>query len=261
MKIRRILKRAVTILPKGIIIQLKRLIVAKRVFSSRPHRAEDPFNNPLDLAVAVDPFYNHIWKNYHNEIDMVIKCSTRAAMTTQELINLYRLVQATSKLKGDIAEVGVFKGGSAKLIGYANGGKRKIHLFDTFAGIPETTVGVDVVPLSSFMGGLNEVKEYLNDNIGDYQFHVGFFPATTKELAVGTAFSFVNLDMDTYASTKHGLEFFYPLMVPGGVIVGHDYYAESCPGVKKAFDEFLVDKEEILVGLWHSQAMFIKCKG
>ena len=40
-------------------------------------------------------------------------------------------VKATRKLSGDIAEVGVYRGGSAMIICEAKGNK-KLHLFDTF---------------------------------------------------------------------------------------------------------------------------------
>lgn len=50
---------------------------------------------------------------------------------------------------------------------------------------------------------------------------------------------FVHLDLDLYAPTKAALEFFWPRLVPGGVLLFHDYGCSLFPGVKKAADEFL----------------------
>ena len=55
-----------------------------------------------------------------------------------------------------------------------------------------------------------------------------------------------------------GLQFFYPRLSLGGVLISHDYRAISCPGVRKAFDEFLVDKPEKAIPLWDTQCFFVK---
>ena len=47
----------------------------------------------------------------------------------------------TGKVTGDIAEVGVYKGGSAKIICSAKG-DRHLHLFDTFAAFPGWTTWI-----------------------------------------------------------------------------------------------------------------------
>jgi O-methyltransferase len=52
------------------------------------------------------------------------------------------------------------------------------------------------------------------------------------------------------------LEYFYPRMVPGGIILTHDYsYLE---GVKAAFGEFLSARAERVIELPTSQAMIVK---
>lgn len=51
-------------------------------------------------------------------------------------------------------------------------------------------------------------------------------------------FCFVNIDTDLYDSILSGLEFFYPKMCKGGVILIHDYFSLGYIGVKKAVDTF-----------------------
>ena len=52
-------------------------------------------------------------------------------------------------------------------------------------------------------------------------------------------FSFVHLDCDLYSSYKTCLEFFYPRISKGGVILIDEYNDPSWPGCNKAVDEFI----------------------
>ena len=49
----------------------------------------------------------------------------------------------------------------------------------------------------------------------------------------------MNLDADLYEPILAGLEFFYPKMVRGGVILIHEYFSAGYVGVKKAVNEFV----------------------
>ncbi|MCP4540392.1 MAG: hypothetical protein GY832_24910 [Chloroflexi bacterium] len=62
-------------------------------------------------------------------------------------------------------------------------------------------------------------------------YHPGLFPKTGAFVSE-KEFSFVYLDVDVYQSTKESLEFFYPRMTKGGIILSHDY---QYPGVRQAF--------------------------
>ena len=64
----------------------------------------------------------------------------------------------------------------------------------------------------------------------------GYFPETA--IGVEDKFVFVMLDMDLYQPMLAGLEFFYDKMVPGGVMLLHDYFHEELPGVKCAVEEY-----------------------
>ena len=55
-------------------------------------------------------------------------------------------------------------------------------------------------------------------------------------------FQFIHLDVDLYQPTKDSLDFFYPKLAQGGIIVCDDYNFSTFPGAKKAWDEFFNDK-------------------
>ena len=174
-----------------------------------------------------------------------IKKETRLLLTDQEAYNIYLCLQATKKVKGDVAEVGVYKGGSAKLITEYKSSKT-LHLFDTFDGLPNPGKIDEALYPGAFKATLIQVKNYLRQ-YKKILFYKGMFPKTAKDLKK-TTFSFVHLDVDLYKSTKDALQFMYPKMSKGGMILIHDYICFK--GVKKAVDEFFKDKPEPVLPLF-----------
>ena len=49
-----------------------------------------------------------------------------------------------------------------------------------------------------------------------------------------------------YTPTIEGLRFFYPRMMPGGIILVHDYFTKFYHGVKQAIDDFEKEMSIIL---------------
>lgn len=164
------------------------------------------------------------------------------------------LVQ-TRHLEGDIAEVGVYKGGVAYYLSKLSHGKR-VFLFDTFEGIPMSGE-FDKHPIGDFSDtDYEEVKQYFTDN-PKATLVKGIFPASS----IGTIqdydkFSFVHLDADQYQSTLDSLNFFYDKMVVGGVIILDDYH--YLKGVDKAIEEFLKDKPEKEIQSANMQCFIVK---
>lgn len=176
----------------------------------------------------------------------------------EDFFNLYQLVLKTRKLPGEIAELGVYRGGSAKLMALLKGDK-PLHLFDTFEGMPTVRADVDRHEAGDFANtSLEAVRQYLS-GFRNILFYKGLFPDSAKPLAgKSITFSLVHLDADIYESTKAGLEFFYPRTVKGGTILSHDYRNLHCPGVKKAYDEFFAGKPELVLELWKTQCLVVK---
>jgi O-methyltransferase len=184
-----------------------------------------------------------------------IKEETQMLLKDQEAFLIYKMVRKAEKILGEIAEVGVYKGGSAKLIREAS--EKPLHLFDTFEGLPGTSVkdNQQKFKKGELSASLEDVKEYLQ-KYKDVYFYKGLFPATASPIE-NKRFSLVHLDVDLYESTFECLRFFYPCMSPGGIILSHDY--QSLIGVKRAFDEFFEHKPEIIIEpVGTSQALVIK---
>ena len=183
-----------------------------------------------------------------------IRHERRFLLAADEAFLVYSAARARRRSAGSMAEVGVYEGGSARLICEAKG-DTDLHLFDTFGGLPVVDDSQKRVHREhQYACSFASVQSYLG-RFPRVFFHAGRFPDSAP--AVGdTPFSFVHLDVDIYQSTRDCLEFFYPRMVPGGVILSHDYSLLS--GVRKAVDEFLTDKPEGLIELPTSQCMVVK---
>jgi hypothetical protein len=179
--------------------------------------------------------------------------------TLTERFNLYSLAKTTSHLPGALAEAGVYRGGSAKILCTVKGDS-PLYLFDTFEGMPDVNAATDGrFSRGNFADtGYEGVVAYLAP-FPNVHFYKGFFP----DSAIGKepeklSYRFVHLDLDIYESTRKALDFFYPRMVSGGIIISHDYSNWRVPAVKKAFHDFFEGKKEAIIPLWGSQCMVVK---
>lgn len=169
-----------------------------------------------------------------------------------DLIRLLFIISNIEQLRdegiqGDIAELGVYKGNAAKVL-HDLIPDRAIYLLDTYEGFSQkdlTSHEPTAPNVGDYNAGLERVKEFVGT---DSRIHYikGYFPETARHIPENCKFCFVNLDVDLYEPIKAGLEYFYPRMSPGGIIVIHDYANSWWPGVKKAVNEFLSGKPEKL---------------
>jgi O-methyltransferase len=199
--------------------------------------------------------YDDAERNHMIDLVNEVKGERPILLSDIEALQVVMWVKSARRIEGEMAEIGVYKGASAKLICEAKGDKT-LHLFDTFEGIPE--VGEMDSPYfykGKYAAPMEDVMEYLK-GYGHVYFYKGVFPATAKSLE-DRVFSFVHVDVDTYDSTLCCLDYFYPRMNPGGFFVIHDYH-EGSRGVKKAVDRFFLDKPEPIIEMPGSQCMLVK---
>ena len=171
---------------------------------------------------------------------------------------LYQLARQAVNIPGEVAEIGVYRGGTAKLISrvFAHA-SRTVHLFDTFAGMPPCDPVRDIVTEKEFVNtSLKGVKDFLAD-CGNVRFHAGVFPDTCGPVT-DAQFCFVHVDVDIYKSVLDCCSFFYPRMSKGGIMVFDDYGHPVCPGVKTAVDGFFSDKSEYPCCLPTMQCLVVK---
>jgi O-methyltransferase len=170
---------------------------------------------------------------------------------------LYRAGLTVRSLAGAVAEVGVYRGGTALLLARTVGPTRPVHLFDTFTGMPETDPDHDLHRSGDFADtALEQVRSLLSSH-PQVRLHQGFFPSTTAEL-VESSFALVHVDVDIRRSVTDACEYFYPRLVPGGLLVLDDYGWTSTVGARTAADDFFAQRPEVPLYLPTGQALVVK---
>ncbi len=221
---------------KNLIWVFDSLVPSKYVDKCRRFFFFDPFyGNDLATRGRLSHYGSDERKAFAKDLKM-IRSETELLIEDIEAYHIYMAVKRTQKVPGDIAEVGVYMGGSAKIICSVKG-ERHLHLFDTFEGLPQVDEIDMVWPFyeGKFAASYDKVRDYLKHQT-NVSFYKGVFPDTSGPVQDKT-FSMVNLDVDCYESTKQCLEFFYSRMSPGGIILSHDY--TTTPGVRNKAEPVL----------------------
>ena len=174
---------------------------------------------------------------------------------------LKELLKLTLALPGDAAECGVFRGASAFIIAkslIASESGKRLHLFDSFTGLsaPSTEDG-DYWQAGVLACSRAQVEANLAPVAAALSFHPGWIPEGF-DAAAAHRFAFVHLDVDLYQPTRDALQFFYPRLVPGGVLVCDDYGFDTCPGARRAMDDFFIDKPEPVIHLPTGQGFVLR---
>lgn len=131
---------------------------------------------------------------------------------------LYQFCHRSLALEGDIAECGVFTGGTAHLLSLVlSTHPHPLHLFDTFSGMPDTSVPArDYHSPGDFADtSLNQVKQRLA-SFPFVNFHPGLIPNTFSEVVHISTYSFVHVDVDIYPSVFDCCKWFWPRLTRGG---------------------------------------------
>lgn len=210
----------------------------------------------LYLPPWIEPNPQALWLKDREFEAMMTLIRGRTLLDRQRCYMLYQLARIQREKGGDWAEVGVYKGGSARLLSKLMGKGQRLLLFDTFSGMPQTRKGVDFHHEGDFSDTtIKAVRKFLGKN-RKIELIPGQFPKSASGLT-RQRFSLVHIDVDIYKSVFDCCRFFYPRMVKGGIMIFDDYGFLSCPGAKMAVDEFFKEREATPIYLPTGQALVI----
>jgi O-methyltransferase len=167
---------------------------------------------------------------------------------------LLRELNATldRQVEGDIVEFGCYIGTSCLFLrrlldSREESGKRQLHAYDSFEGLPaKTTPDQSGVGLEFQAGQLSVSKkqfllEFHRANVSPPRVHKAWFKDLTPE-AIPDVIAFAFLDGDFYESILTSLELVWPRLAPLGRITIDDYDREALPGVTRAVQKFFSGK-------------------
>ena len=196
--------------------------------------------------------------------------ATASPQRFSKFISHLEFFNKTSELRGEIVELGVFKGNSLfRFIKFRDllehTFSRKIICFDVFGEFPKTNFEDDKKEREAFIketnggigisyGELNELlkNQKLETNVeiikGDILSTLPAYLIENPNLKI----SLLHIDVDLFEASKISLESLYTYVVKGGIIILDDY--GDFAGSNKAVDEFFDNKVKIKK-LKHSHAI------
>ena len=158
--------------------------------------------------------------------------------------------------EGDVLEIGSWRGGSGTVIaraleGNPSGGaaagspRRSVFLADTFAGVVKASARDTYYKGGEHANTSVEVVRELLGRAGvpEVELLVGVFPEDHGPRIADRRFALCHIDVDVYQSARECVEWVWPRMVPGGVVVFDDYGFYGCEGVTAYVNELAAGAE------------------
>ncbi len=200
------------------------------------------------------------WRGDRHFCPIYDKITGRSLVSRERAWILYSLARNALNIEGDFVECGVYRGGTARLLRRVLDEKpagRRLHLFDTFLGMPDTDRQRDKHKAHDFADtSLDAVSAFVG-RASHICYHPGRIPETFRN-AQESHFAFSHIDVDIYRSVLDCCLFIYPRTPPGGIIIFDDYGFASCPGARQAVDEFFAEKPEVPLVLGTGQAVVFR---
>lgn len=140
--------------------------------------------------------------------------------------------------------------------------ERAHYVFDSFEGlgVPSEEDRENEHVRAWEPGEMSADESHARRNLAEFpnvSLHKGWIPDRFPD-ASDEAFCFVHLDVDLFQPTMDTLNFAWERLVDGGVVVCDDYGLATCPGAKRAFDEFFADGRASLLPVPSGQVLVWK---
>ncbi len=184
-------------------------------------------------------------------------------ITVDRLAMLIAYSWMMSEKPGAFAEFGVCQGGSLDLLARLHP-DRLIYGIDSFEGLPEPGPMDKFHKKGDFDISIDDMENIMDlTERHEVTILTGFSPEVFTQLPPHEIFSFVHVDVDLYQSVKDALDYFYPRLIPTGMMIFDDYGFETTPGAKQAIDEWKGEctyRGEIIYNTGHKTGQYLIVK-
>lgn len=227
-----------------------------------------------NLFSDIHPYWADVDHGTYDKIywEGLKKTGTRSGISRRDrFYNLYTAVTATDHLKSssmgaNIAECGVFRGHSSYIMLSrlkeldSDFKGRGYYAVDSFEGLSKPTErdNLDERWEGKMQAEYNEVSKVLKLDFPEVEIHRAFIPEALNKLPV-TAYRLVHIDVDLADPTMEAIDFFYPKLLVGGVIIVDDYGFKLWSGTKIMIDRFVESKKDLFcIALSTGQYMIVR---
>ncbi|MCK5018019.1 MAG: class I SAM-dependent methyltransferase [Candidatus Peribacteraceae bacterium] len=182
------------------------------------------------------------------------------------LYELWTLVPEIKHIVGDVIEVGSWKGGSSGLLAhqiyrYAPG--KTLHICDTFTGVVKcTNKDANYKDGQHNNASAKEVRDLLENKLGlyNYQIYEGTFPEDMYLKFHKEKFSLIHIDVDIHDSTKDCMDYLWPRLSVGGIVVYDDYGYHGTPGISSYVNSQRLMDDRLVIHNLNGHAIVVKLK-
>jgi len=178
------------------------------------------------------------------------KYSNYTMIPKSTFIDNLKLCRNFKSIQGNIIECGVWRGGMIAAMAELLGNDRKYYLFDSFEGLPEVQE-IDGEAAKKWQGNKEDPMYFDNckaeigyaekamklAGVVNYQLVQGWFSETLPKFNVNEEIAILRLDGDWYDSIIQCLNYLYPAVAKGGLIILDDYYVWD--GCSRAVHDYL----------------------
>ena len=189
-------------------------------------------------------------KFLENAYRLYEKYSAYTMVPKDTFIENLKLCRNLITIHGCVVECGVWRGGMIAAMAEILGNGRTYYLFDSFEGLPEAK---EIDGESALAWQRDKENPYFFDNckaetmyadkamkmaeVSNYKLVKGWFSDTIPHFKFDEDIAILRLDGDWYESTMQCMEFLYPKVATGGVIIIDDYY--TWDGCSRAIHDYL----------------------
>ena len=176
---------------------------------------------------------------------------------------LWNLVDQVKKVDGAIVEVGVWRGGTGAMMARRAeqlGIKDTIYLCDTWEGVVKTGEHDPYYHDGKHDDTSREIVQKLVDEQGltNVKLLKGVFPDETADQVSDKKLRLVHIDVDIYQSGADVLDWAWPKLSSGGVVVFDDFGCPGTPGITDLVNERRGEPDRFYFHNANGHAVFIK---
>lgn len=240
-------------------------LVEKSLFAARRRLVEKNLDPARDSAIVS-------WATYSPWLQDAEFQACHAAIAPNTLVDLYRcwelwhLLAQVAAVPGDVLEVGTWRGGTGALLGRRAallGLDLEIFLCDTFTGVVKAG-GED----AHYQGGEHAdtavpvVEALLRRlELTNVRILQGIFPEDTGARVADRRFRLCHIDVDAYRSAADVLDWAWPRLSVGGLVVFDDFGFASTRGIAQLVHEREGRSDLVCVQNLNGHAVFVKTAG
>lgn len=154
---------------------------------------------------------------------------------------------AAKNLRGDFAEIGVYRGHTCEpLCRWAHAAGKTCYAVDSFTGMAEPgprDAGLYAAGTYDLGGqaGVDALRARCGDAVRSLVVVAAYIPEAFDFIPADVRFSFVHVDLDHYQPQLDALRFAWERLAPGGVIASHDWFPDRTTLAAGAFNDFCVE--------------------